>query len=360
MTTDPQLVMGETLAERARPVRLYSHLYSRLNGFMLGMFFEMSWRKPARRRYGFYRERMRTFLREVGIEDTPPRSHAEAVDRYDRGFLSLSLKLGERAVELRDFFHLGVFSLAAQMLGPGQRSDRDDMRAFVADTLPRYCVPAARWDEIPSSPRSEPRDMFDLVSHSLAFLVDLIQPLPAEPKTCFVAMPFREPFERRYRTFYRPLLTAAGYRPIRAWGGFADEDFAPLLVSAILKSGALLADVTGWSRNVIWEVGVAHGAGKPVFLLRDDADAERMSDLARHLTLRYTSRDLATPALLVMPIVMIKNILAVLRARGDRVRLAGGARSEDFKAYGSYLVDGVRRRGSSQPPQSGKRRGRRP
>jgi hypothetical protein len=249
-----------------------------------------------------------------------------------------------------------MFSIATQMLGPGQRSDGADMRTFAAGMLPRYGVAAARWDEIPSRPRSEPRDMFDLVSHSLALLVDLIRPLPTEPKTCFVAMPFREPFEHRYRTFYRPLLTDAGYRPIRAWGGFADEDFAPLLVTAILKSGAVLADVTGWNRNVIWEVGIAHGAAKPVFLLRDDADAEHMSDLARHLTLRYTKHDLATPALLVMPIVMIKE---VLRIGGDRVRRAGGARSDELKAYGSYLVEGLRKRSSSRARPSATPRGRR-
>jgi hypothetical protein len=336
--------MGQAIAQTARPVAPYSRLYCRLNGFMLGVFFEMSWRKSARRRYGFYRERMRVFLREVGIEDTPPRTHAECAARYDRGFISLTLKLGLRSEELRDFFHLGAFSIASPMAGPRQQAKANQIRRWATAILTRHGLDPGQWKTLPRFLHTRPRDIYELISPSLTLLVETLRNLRVEPQTCFVAMPFRKPFESYYATLYRPLLAAAGYRAIRAWGGFGDEDFSPLLVAAIIKSGAMLADLTGWNPNVLWELGIAQGAGRVAFLLRRDDERRALSDLARHLTIRYRERDTRAPGMnrLIFPMTLAKDVLRL--EHGDPIRVAAGARAAEFGAYGDHLVERLSQR----------------
>ena len=52
--------------------RRYSRLYCAINGFMFGVFLEMSRMKLARKRYPFYRSRMQRFLDEIGHHTQPP------------------------------------------------------------------------------------------------------------------------------------------------------------------------------------------------------------------------------------------------------------------------------------------------
>jgi len=128
----------------------------------------------------------------------------------------------------------------------------------------------------------------EVISRFLAFGTECLRSLPEEDATCFIAMPFRPPFEGQWPLLYAPLLERAGVsRILRAWGGFGQEDFSPFVVAAILKSGMLLADLTQRNRNVIWEMGLAQGMGKVVFGLVAKSEKRLPSDLVAGIMVRY-------------------------------------------------------------------------
>ncbi len=65
------------------------------------------------------------------------------------------------------------------------------------------------------------------------------------------------------------------------------------VVELIRGSDAVVADVTRQAGNVMFELGVAHGLGKPLILLvSDDSDAELPSDLAGFQYLTYSPDNL--------------------------------------------------------------------
>lgn len=91
--------------------------------------------------------------------------------------------------------------------------------------------------------------------------------LTSKLHTCFVLMPFGQPFDHYYKTIFAAAVRSAGLRPHRA-----DDLSRP---SAILHDiwnytdGArlLLADLTGQYANVFYEIGLAHALAKPVIMV---------------------------------------------------------------------------------------------
>jgi len=120
----------------------------------------------------------------------------------------------------------------------------------------------------------------DLISAVLGLAYACLDPISEEPDTAFVAMPFAEPFAARYGLLYVPLLRELGYRPVRAWGGVAFEDYWDLLVMLIKKTGVLLGDLTGANPNVLHEVGLAEGLNKTALLIMERSEAEPPVNLA--------------------------------------------------------------------------------
>jgi tetratricopeptide (TPR) repeat protein len=153
-------------------------------------------------------------------------------------------------------------------------------------------------------------------------------------------MPFRDPYEGYYDSYYRPLLARSGFRCVRAWGGFGNEDFSPLLVTLILKSGALFADLTESSPNVLWEVGVAQGAGKRVFLVRNAAH-EVPADLAKHLMLPYDPRDedWVGRAIEQHHLLLLMQAAVMEKLERDPVRMASGLRVAEVGAMVTRTQD---------------------
>jgi hypothetical protein len=117
----------------------------------------------------------------------------------------------------------------------------------------------------------------------------LLEPLDPEPDTCFVAMPFSDPFEEQYATVYRPMMSNVGYRTLRAWGGLASEEHRELLLTVIDKSGAVLAEVTGGNPNVAFELGYAYGRGKPAIPMSDTAHPLALANIHGLAILPYNS-----------------------------------------------------------------------
>ncbi len=83
----------------------------------------------------------------------------------------------------------------------------------------------------------------------------------------FVLMPFRDPFNKYYTSIFRPAVDAAGMRPLRADEIFGPGEIMRDLWESLQASRIVLAELTGRNPNVMYEVGLAHGIGKPVVLV---------------------------------------------------------------------------------------------
>jgi hypothetical protein len=318
---------------------LYSKLYCRLNGFMLGVFMAMCEFNLARKRYPFYRSRIEIFLQEIGARIAIPSAFGQR-DEWIALVAPIGSALAKRSPVLTDFYLLGSFAIAYTLQVKRNRAEAEQYRRIAHRILLRHGLPFAEFDAL-VKPESKPaRSVHDLMSPALLMLTTFLRPLRAEPKTCFVAMPFRKPFEGYYPDYYQPLLRRAGYRPLRAWGGFGDEDFSPLLVAMILKSGAFLADISKSKANVLWELGVAQGAGKTVFLVQDERNAPP-ADLAKHLTLRYNPREKnwASRAIDEQIVTVALLSFASEKLGADPIRIASGLRLEDAQATATSLKD---------------------
>ena len=267
--------------------------------------------------------------------------------------------LRDRSKQLVDFMMLGVFAAHYIRLGLRNRIDAEPMRRAARTVMERNGLRREAFDDLVRGGSKPARTVDELVSPALRMLVELVRGLRPEPKTCFVAMPFSAPFEDYYPSFYRPMLARAGYRAIRAWGGFGREDFSPLLVAMILKSGVVLADVSTSSPNVIWEVGVAQGAGKPVFLIQGDKH-EAPADLASHVALGYSAASPEWPDRAVdeLHVSIALQAAAIDKLKGDPIRIASGLRGTDVQSMATELMDifweasfnGSRSRGESVDP----------
>jgi hypothetical protein len=90
-------------------------------------------------------------------------------------------------------------------------------------------------------------------------------------RLCFVMMPFSNQFDDVYRNLISPVVRDLGLTVLRA-----DEITTPGFVmeqirSAIQQSRVCIADVTGSNPNVLYEVGYAEAAKKPLILLAEEA-----------------------------------------------------------------------------------------
>jgi len=113
---------------------------------------------------------------------------------------------------------------------------------------------------------------------------------------CLILLPFDASAKRLSATVQQVLRenkievlspAAENFRPGALW---VDE-----LLGMLRASDFLIADVSRKNPNVIFELGVAHGLGKPfVLLLSSDADAATLpSDLTGYQTLSYDQSNLS-------------------------------------------------------------------
>jgi nucleoside 2-deoxyribosyltransferase len=83
-------------------------------------------------------------------------------------------------------------------------------------------------------------------------------------------MPFGEPFDTYYKEILAPTISKADLIAIRA-----DEINMPGVIvdqiwHGINQAKVCIADVTGRNPNVMYELGLAHAAGKPVVQIVQD------------------------------------------------------------------------------------------
>ncbi len=109
----------------------------------------------------------------------------------------------------------------------------------------------------------------------------------AQQPMCFIVMQFSEDFNVLYTDVIKPMCEQYGYKVIRGddfhTSGLILEDITQSIRSAAL----VIADVTPDNANVFYELGYAHGIGKPTILLSDRRREKLPFDISGFRTLFY-------------------------------------------------------------------------
>ncbi|HEX7137968.1 MAG TPA: hypothetical protein VF219_08990 [Vicinamibacterales bacterium] len=87
--------------------------------------------------------------------------------------------------------------------------------------------------------------------------------------SCFVLMPFKEPFETYYRAIIEPAVTSAGLMSVRGDSIFRPSPIMADIWQMIQDASVLVAEMTEKNANVFYELGLAHALGKPVILISE-------------------------------------------------------------------------------------------
>lgn len=91
--------------------------------------------------------------------------------------------------------------------------------------------------------------------------------------SCFVMMPFREPYGSYYEKIYKPAIEKAGLNPMRADDEiFGTGKIIDQIWQGINSSNVLIAELTTRNANVFYELGLAHALEKPVVLVSSNED----------------------------------------------------------------------------------------
>jgi hypothetical protein len=271
----------------------FSPLYSRYNGFTLGVFLATTRLPFTRRRYSVHRARIQEFLDEVGVVVALPETHSAYVRSCDQLLTHVLASVKGHSDTLRDFIGLGAMA-ALHAFSGGLVTD--EQRSILVNrwvpVLERYGVSGDVYEEwlaaLPTGKRALHAE--DVLSPASVLLTATLESLAPEADTCFVAMPFERPFTEYYSAFYRPSLRQVGLRAIRAWGGLSSEEYYILLLTLIACSGCMLAELSTLNLNVINEVGIAHGIPRPVFLIGDRSLVRLPSNIAHLPSLIYSRR----------------------------------------------------------------------
>jgi hypothetical protein len=251
----------------------FSRLYCRYNGFMFGLFDainQIPWREQD---VAFRRLLMEAFLKDTGLDIPLPSSGkpwASGPPEATRRLVELQELLRPELVQCAGLpYVLLSYAEIRFAQGPAGSASVRGQAEQILRLLGGDASILDLFDEAITPIDASKELISDRVSACLRVLEALIKSVPVEGDTAFVIMPFAKPYADRYWTLYRPSLEGAGFRSFRAWGNLMREDYGPLLIELIRKSGAVFADLSRLGANELYEVGAAHALGKPAFLVAE-------------------------------------------------------------------------------------------
>lgn len=266
---------------------LHSPLYDRYNGFLFGALFTRAFEERAD--YRAWRPRMQEFLDEVEVAIRLPREHEVLRREHAELWSAAREEFTSCSEELADFYLLA--SAAMQSLGLEDAEQRAGLRSLGRRLLRRNELDRDAWDRA-LDPGATPRPALQRV---VALLAESLLSVEPEDSTCFLALPPGPESALRVSALYRPLLSACGRRPLRAWGGFGGERRQEMLVRVLRRSGSVLADLSGFHPSVVFELGVARGAGLRAYLFTSTHEHEPPFDLDLSWVQRYDPRSTQWP-----------------------------------------------------------------
>lgn len=104
---------------------------------------------------------------------------------------------------------------------------------------------------------------------------------------CFVVMQFTDEYNALYAEVIRPTCEEFGYRVVRADDFYTSGQIIDDITRSIKECAIVIADITPNNPNVFYEVGFAHGIGKPTILLSDRKREKLPFDVSGFRTLFY-------------------------------------------------------------------------
>jgi tetratricopeptide (TPR) repeat protein len=148
---------------------------------------------------------------------------------------------------------------------------------------------------------------------------------------CFVLRPFSHLMQNVWDLAIKPAVQEAGLEP---WDG-QEERLGTNVVHKdishlIWTSRLVIADLTGSSPNVMYELGLAHAAKKPTILLVEE-DEKPPFDITHIRYLKYSKNNLKG-----LQIALVLRIKSTLDSRNDRHK-------EDFFPELNVVTDELRR-----------------
>lgn len=91
-------------------------------------------------------------------------------------------------------------------------------------------------------------------------------------ETCFVLMPFKEPFNAYFSKIILPAIEDCGLYAVRGDSLFRPSTIMDDVWGGIRASKVLIAELTERNPNVFYELGLAHALSKPVILISQSMD----------------------------------------------------------------------------------------
>jgi hypothetical protein len=305
-----------------------SEVYQRYYGFMLGFITSLLRLDFAKPGYRVHKLRIEEVMSEMGIEWRLPARHAAfRADENLQRDLATQFRGGS---SMAKFFDFGVSAFYA----PIRRRNQTGRAALrrVADISREFDLDRDLVDFMIRKTWARGLTGNELIAELMTRAYGLagmpVMLAPKQKTSCFVIMPFANPFRGYYSFLYQPALRLAGYEAIRAWEGVTNEWYLRMIFALIHRCGAALADVTAPNDtrvpnlNVIHEIGMNMAAGNVTYLIRQPPKAVLPSNLSG---LQYMTYD---PTASDWPDGQTKQVSMALR---EMDRIAGRRRTKPSK-----------------------------
>jgi nucleoside 2-deoxyribosyltransferase len=105
----------------------------------------------------------------------------------------------------------------------------------------------------------------------------------------FVIMPFDKNLTNIFNTIIKDTIKSKGLRCERADDFMTNNAILSDIIGGIRKARFLIADITGYNRNVMYELGVAHALQKEVIMIyQNSTEKEKLPfDISHIRTIQY-------------------------------------------------------------------------
>jgi hypothetical protein len=113
--------------------------------------------------------------------------------------------------------------------------------------------------------------------------IQIKQELPG----CFVVMQFTDEYNDLYKDVILPICESFGYTVFRGDDSYVSNLIIDDITRFIQEATIIIADITPNNSNVYYEVGYAHGLGKPTILLSDRKREKLPFDISGFRALFY-------------------------------------------------------------------------
>lgn len=121
-----------------------------------------------------------------------------------------------------------------------------------------------------------------------------------DPRLTFVLMPFTDELTEIYQTFVRPVVESAEFNLVcrRADDIKSNRAIIQDIWKSLCEARFVIADLTGFNANVLYELGIAHTLGKETILIyQRGADVKFPFDLTHIRRIEYENNAIGGRAL---------------------------------------------------------------